>query len=183
MALSDAIALIQIAVAIGAFLFAYREFKQWRFELLGSKKIEAGLRLGKLAREIKQAFITARWPVGYALKAPEYRPDSTPAEKERQDKAYTFEQRIQPLREKLRQLNEFSWEIAVLFGENDSIDGQVRAYNDKFAEFCAAIETTLDGERTVKETKIMYGDGNDEFSKAIEQITDELLVFARKHVR
>ena len=39
MTLSDAIQIIQTILAVGAFIFAYTEFKKWRQELLGSKRI------------------------------------------------------------------------------------------------------------------------------------------------
>lgn len=182
MPISDLITIAQTVLAMGAFILAYREFKQWRIELLGSKKIEAALKLGKLAREIKQAFTTARAPMGYIVKAPEYKSGSTKDEMAKQDREYSLRQRLHPLQEKLRQLNEFNWEISILFDPKDSIEEQITAYNAKFSELWLAIETTIDGERTIKETKTMYGDGNDEFSKGIEQITNELLIFARKQV-
>jgi len=104
---SDAISIIQTILAIGGFIFAYAEFKKWRTELLGSKKIEVALRLGKAAIEAREAFAGARNPFGQ--NAPEYKPNSTPDQKYQQDQEYDFNQRLQLVAAKLEPLYDIRW--------------------------------------------------------------------------
>ena len=63
MNLSDGIAIIQTVITIGAFIFAYKEFQKWRVQLLGTKKIELAIALGKSAIEVREAFKKARSPI------------------------------------------------------------------------------------------------------------------------
>jgi len=181
---SDVISAIQTVLAVGAFVFAYQEFKKWRAELLGSKKIELAIKLGLTAFEVRKAFAQARPFMSYSKKAPEYRPNSTPEEMKHQDRAYEMNELLRPVLEKLRQLEAIAWEVSVLFGDDDHIDSQIIAYNQKLMELGRAMLIRLDGRPTEKENSILSGDpGGDDFSKGVDTITEQLLGVARKYTQ
>lgn len=173
----------QFWLALFAITVAYREFKKWRVELLGSKKIELALKLGKAAIAIRDGFRDARNPVRAIVHAPEYRPDSTNGEKKKQDEEYDFNQRLQRLLERLEPLYEIRWEISVLFDEDESIEEQVKLYNAKFHELQNAMYAIFSGKPTEKVQNIVSAgfSGTDDFGKEIDAITSKLLELARRY--
>jgi hypothetical protein len=185
---SDIIAIIQTLLAIGAFIFTYGEFKKWRTELLGTKKIELALRLGKAAIEVREAFKYASSFIGSIRdsRTAEYKPDSTPAEKLKQDQEYGFNQQLERIHSRLEQLYDIRWEILVLFGENESIDEQVKIYNAKFHELQRAMFLVFQNEGTTRELDMIHSGftiAYDEFGKEIEITTEKLLKLAHKYTK
>lgn len=174
---------MQTLLAIGAFVFAYMEFKRWRNELLGSKRIELAIKLGKSALEVKQAFKEARNPLGTG--APEYKPESTLAEKRRQDLEYDYNQRLQRISDKLEKLYDARWEISILFSENENIEEYVKVYNAQFHTLQVAMFSVLNDPNAKDFVDTIYGGlkPNDEFSRPIEDATNKLLEIARRYTR
>lgn len=189
---SDVIAIIQTLVAIGAFIFAYAEFKKWRVELLGNKKIDLALRLGIAAIEVREAFKYARmfFRRGGEGKAPEYKAGSTPEEIEKQNKEiekqnleHDFNQRLQHIQSKLSLLYNIRWEAVMLLSDNENIEEQIAIYNAKFHELQRAMLRVYKSEQTEEEFTIVFSSGDDDFGRTIEDNTNKLLKLAQKYTR
>ena len=181
MILSDAIDLIQTVLAVGAFVLAYSEFKKWRHELLGSKRIEIAIQLGKVAIEIREAFKSARSPFSFNSKAPEHEPDSSPDEKLKKDQEHDFNQRLQKVSEQLEKIYELRWEVQVLFGQD--INEEVKRYNAKFHELQAAMLRIHRNKGSDEDIDLVFSTSKDEFSEEVEDVTTKLFDFARRYTR
>lgn len=163
MTLSDGIAIAQTALAVGAFIFAYFELNRWRKELIGGKKIEVAIQLGKAALKIRDSFVSARSPFGYG----ELKED--------------FEHRRKILVEAIQPIYEIALEAEILF--NIDIGTHIKAYNSQFHKFNVAMRMILDGSARVDTRTLVYRtEEKDEFEKEVERITDEILNIVRKHV-
>ncbi len=181
MTLSEAIQIIQTILAVGAFIFAYAEFKKWRQELLGSKRIELAIQLGKVAIEIREAFKYARSPFSFGSKSSQYETNSSPEEKQRQDQEHDFNQRLQTVSKELEKIYELRWEIQVLFDKD--INEDVKKYNAKFHELQFAMLRIHKDKGSDSDFDVVFSTSEDEFSEEIEQITSRLFDFARKYTR
>ncbi len=173
---------IQTLLGLAAILLAFREVRKWRTELLGSRKIELAIKLGYMAKTVNEVFKSGRGAWGQ--KAPEYKPNTTEADRWKQDREYDFNERLKLIQSKLEPLNELSWEMSALFDDYQEIEVQVGQYNRKFNELRVAMQMEYH-ERGQKDfTDVIYGgyDNANEFSRDIEIITNKLQEFAHKHI-
>ncbi len=190
MSLSDLISIIQTALVIMGFIVTYGEFKKWREELLGSKKIEVALRLGRAANAFQEAFAAARFFARSPAKRPasEYSQDISQEERLKQDRLYDFEQLLSSLRIPLHELYAVRTEISILFDDNEQIREHVKMCNGLYMEFAVAVRSNIEGRGSEEDHKVMFArpsgtQGVDLFGQRIEDATNELLKIARKHTR
>jgi hypothetical protein len=166
MELSDTIAIIQTVLALGGFIFAYREFKQWRIELLGTKEVDVALKLAKCVVKIRDAFFSAR-SVG---------------SREAQEKE--FEYRLARIHEELQNLYDIRWDFEALTGVE--ISDEVKIFTTKFRELQFAMYDILHEKHHLENDRKLVNSEqpeDDEFGQAIVTNSDKLLKMARKYLK
>jgi hypothetical protein len=166
MELSDTIAIIQTVLALDGFIFAYREFKQWRIELLGTKEVDIALKLAKCVVKIRDAFFNARSVVDW----------------EAQEKE--FQNRLDAIHSELLNLYEIRWEFEALTGIE--MADEVKVFTAKFREIQFAMYDLLHEKYDVENARrLIYSSKpeNDEFGQSIITNSDKLLKVARKYLK
>lgn len=159
------IAIIQTILALGAFIYAYQEFKHWRIQLLGSKRIDLAIELGETALKIKHAFYNARNPFTFGEKSLEE----------------DYNQRLALISEELQDLYEIQAKVIILLG--DDIEDYVKEYNQLFSKLKNAMylsykERASDGDMEI----VFRSTKDDEFGNEVEKHTEKILKFIRRYV-
>ncbi len=186
MSFSDIIAIVQTILIVVGLWFTAKELRKWRTELLGSKKVDAALRLGKTALSVKQAFKQARITT---LLLPEAKfDDGTPfevreqARKEQEQEEYR--QRLQLIVDRLNELYDIRWEFSLLFGENDQIEDYVKSFNLLYSTYRFAVSSQFNGQYSKEHADVLFeghDQSGDKFGQSIEENTNKLLEIARRY--
>ena len=109
-------------------------------------------------------------------------PDSTREELWKQKREYDFNRRLQVVLDKLQGLYAIRWELSILFEQD--IDLYIQQYNLKFNELQTAMMNVYYKDADNDDRKLIYKvSNNDFFQNEINENTDKLLEFVRKHIR
>jgi hypothetical protein len=161
--LSTGLQLLVGCVALGLGLV---ESKRWRTELIGRKQVELKLIIGRKAIELRRAFNFAR---------PSFMGKMFWSEEEKS-------RRYQTLFDSLNKLPPLLWDAEVILPESsDKLNALYRTYSEKYSELLIAIGRLKDSGGSEATDKILMSQpDNDEFAKAIENTTDEILEIVRR---
>jgi len=146
------------------------------------------LRLGKAVIGVREGFKHARNPFTFARSNTQNQSDEVlnKEDQRRQDREYEFDQRLEMVHSKLLELYDIRWEVSVLFGRKGDFEEEIKAYNKKFAELRNAMIAIYMRQATEKDYATLYAgfdQKDDEFGKAINEITDRFLLFVQRYTQ
>lgn len=169
LSIQDAIAAIQTILAVGAFIFAYREFKQWRIELVGSEEVKLAIKIAKSAVRIQDTFRKARSNFGTVGITTEE----------------SFNKKLDNINNHLQDLYELRWDAKAILSEDiaKTVSTYTKSYNQLRDSMHRIIrERPIEGDKSLV---FEYSQNNeeDEFQKEIDEATEKLLEIAQRYIR
>jgi hypothetical protein len=180
----------QTLLIIFGFVFTYKQLRVWRVELLGSKRIDAAIALGKATVKIEAAFQSARNPFTYQLDE-EITNKLREKSKSENDfhhlkQEFEFNRRLGFVLDALKALDEAYLDCQILIG--DQVEEYIKDLNKKHKELHAALyrvhHAQGDEAQLEKAYAIVYSgvDPEDEFGKEVSKLTQKLRVIVRNYV-
>jgi len=193
-----------IALGISAVVVAVVAFfglRTWRKELTGKAKFDVARNVMLLGFKLRENFKWARNPGGWSW---EYanrtrQENESPELSAVLDQWYAKNQRLQLLVENLQKLEEAAWEAEILLNEDSGkcVQEAFNTYRSSYAELSSAIysyfETRHDEaigqdvrqrqEEQKELKKEIYSAARDDFSKRIDQATEQLATALKTYVK
>jgi hypothetical protein len=182
-------------------LVAFKGLQTWRRELTGKAKFEIARSLMSLALKLSAGFKASRDIFTFSGESTDRSRQENESSNVSQvlDEWYARSNRLKPLHENLIKIQEASWEAEILLEENASrlISEATKQYISSYAELSSAIYSYFDTRRHEAVTgnlyhdqdwmtglhKLIYSAGTDDFSKRVDETTDNLKQALRTYVR
>ena len=173
--------------------------RQWRRELIGKTKFEIAHKIALLALQAQNEFSKARNPLtlGYESAERPKHDNETPEIKDVRDEHFARIMRLKPLSETLTKLEEASWEAELLL--DGDIEASVEPLSTGYKKLYASIQSHFRARERLAErrstimgadeawadnlTLIIYGTGDDEFSKPINNAITDLKSKLKQYLR
>lgn len=192
-------------MSISAFVVAFAAIAglfTWRRQMTGKGKFDVARNIMFLGYKVNEEFKRARSPLTYPGESAERsrQRDESSTEAQVLDEWYARNRRLQPLREDLPKFQEASWEAEVLLGGDAgrAVAVAFEAFRSNFAEVASSVdsyfgvvhEEARSGSRTNVDREWLHGlkstiysQPDDDFSRQIDAITNELAPALKKYVK